>query len=370
MSRRLVRLWYPVRVSVGTSLRPWRWLLLWVGVLAASGAACVLDRLGTQQEGTGGAGATQAGTPAGTGGAPGGTGGTSDGGSGATATGTGGNGGSAGTAGSGGSPGVEDCLNGTDDDGDSLVDCEDTDDCSPADYQCVPALGGGTYVSVMSTVQTCPDGTSATALHSCSGCDCLAALGTCGVLLRFFTDGGCSNQSASLGPVSCFNATNDPTRWGILETSLGTPPSCGVVSDTVPVDTAPACELAQAGTCPSGEACVPRNPSAMAECVLVDPATSCPPSYVTEARVYLGAVSQCSCSCATGTPQCTTAQATAYHESDSCGSGTTTTIQSGPGCQSLGVIRSISISNSTSQASCAASGTPVSAATASKLCCL
>src|SRR5262245_1099528 len=62
--------------------------------------------------------------------------------SGSGATGAGGTG--LGAQGGGGSTtGSEDCLNGLDDDGDTLVDCAD-DDCADAGYQCIAVPEGWT----------------------------------------------------------------------------------------------------------------------------------------------------------------------------------------------------------------------------------
>lgn len=95
--------------------------------------------------GTGGTTTTSMGgtTTGGTGGATGGT--TSSGGGGATGgSTTGGTGGMTTTSSSSSTmtmPPVEDCSNGVDDDGDSLIDCKDTADC--ADFTCVSSVPAG-----------------------------------------------------------------------------------------------------------------------------------------------------------------------------------------------------------------------------------
>ena len=97
-----------------------------------------------------------------------------------------GSGGQGGGGGQGGSAGSENCLNGTDDDGDSLVDCAD-DDCEPG-FTCVPdvPVGWQGYAALFDGAPAqepaCPstfgaspytgNRTLLTPAHSCSLCSC------------------------------------------------------------------------------------------------------------------------------------------------------------------------------------------------------
>jgi hypothetical protein len=99
--------------------------------------------------------------------------------------------GSGGTAGSGGAPGVEDCLNGRDDDGDGDVDCGDSD-CVPG-HECLaePPLGWEGYARAEATAFSdadpppCPGGGDAESLYSdpapatCTACACDAPDAAC-----------------------------------------------------------------------------------------------------------------------------------------------------------------------------------------------
>lgn len=109
--------------------------------------------------------------------------------------GQGGPGGAGGQGGQGGSSGTEDCLNGMDDDGDSLVDCAD-DECTQG-HVCVPSVPFGwsgfaaLFEGLPAQTPACPstfptvtpyegENTLTTPSHTCSACTCGAPTGqTC-----------------------------------------------------------------------------------------------------------------------------------------------------------------------------------------------
>jgi len=158
---------------------------------SAAGTSGAAGMAGTSAGGTGGTGGATGGSiGGGAGGSLAGNGGTggiagTTGGSGGSLAGRGGSGGVGGAAGRGGIGGTggrclstENCFNGTDDDCDGSIDCEDPD-CGPV-AQCVPLDFAGARLGVVVTGGTaCPSGfNDLTGIYmgltggACTGCSC------------------------------------------------------------------------------------------------------------------------------------------------------------------------------------------------------
>ncbi|MEZ4226920.1 MAG: hypothetical protein R3B13_38620 [Polyangiaceae bacterium] len=219
----------------------WRYVVLGLGLLGCSfpDHTFVDDDQFYDSGTTGGVGATGAGGFGGVGassggasasggasggvGATGGSGGVTGGSGGATGGSGGATGGSGGATGGSGGSGNENCTNGVDDDGDTKIDCEDTD-CQSG-YTCAPVVPAGWTgpVAVYSGSNAAPDclqsgGYQTVKLNAnngllpgtvtCPTCTCDGSTGvSCEASLVFMTDGTCSG-----GP--CWGGDADQVKCG------------------------------------------------------------------------------------------------------------------------------------------------------------
>lgn len=259
--------------------------------------------------------------------------------------------GSSSSSGQGGNmAGVEDCSNGTDDDGDSLADCAD-DDCTPM-YACVPSppLDWDGYVTLFDGVSAakpmaCPAAFPTTAFdgsrnlktpaHTCSACSCGSPSGqicdladmitvsdkNCGFVAQTTNhidpmpdwDGTCYGpaglqgmQTCAGGPCNSSVSTGKPTVTG------GACMAQGGASDQLPPDweaVGLACSVAaKGGGCDAGGVCQPKTamPFRSGLCIYRSGEHMCPGGGFSEQFVYYEKVddtracSPCECDTPTG----------------------------------------------------------------------
>jgi hypothetical protein len=285
---------------------------VWVVIVLALSATSGCLTLGGVDEATGGQTGQTGGTTA--------TGGTFPG-SGGTSTG--------GAAGVGGSAGSENCLNGIDDDGDSLVDCADSD-CSPG-FECVDVPSGWKPVSTASqdwsaslpSPAGCASGDTPVryfvgpaGLAKCTACSCGAlTAATCGD----------TPISCAIGNTTCAGATpitvtscqdfSAPSNKAISCVLGTTPLSGGSCAPSTPTldpqnpwqSVTDTCEL-KGGGCGSGQACVPKLTAANdSACIAIDGKAGCPSAWPSARWAYTGGADtrSCdSCSCTPSNVQC------------------------------------------------------------------
>lgn len=252
--------------------------LLAGGMLCSS--ACILDRAGLKPDPTshaGGGGLVGAGG-VGAGGSAGST---------TTSTGTGGTGGAG--------PVEQNCLNGVDDDGDTLTDCDDPD-C--AAFSCVPSVATATaYVALLGRGELCDAPGVSETVKWCEGCSCNEYAGTCSFTAEVHNDPGCNSYITTENSPVCRD-TQGVSRWIEATTNPNNDASCTPASAEVPATAASACSLAQAGRCSGGEACVPASlATSQQSCVLLPGRVECEAPYTERRIVYQGASDQCTCSC-------------------------------------------------------------------------
>jgi hypothetical protein len=302
-----------------------------------------------------------------------------------SSSGTGGQGGGnvGGNGGGGGTPGVEDCSNGIDDDGDSQVDCADTD-CTPI-HECVssPPLGWTGYVSLFDGDEAmqpeCPSVFPSaspyighrnllTPPHTCTACSCGDPTGQTCDLPETIT---VSDKNCNLIPATT-NSLVTPAAWqgecfgpsGLPggQTCLGGPcnssvsaakpnvvgGSCaasGGTPDIQPVAweaLGKGCSDApQGGGCGAGKVCQPKSaaPFKTGLCVFKEGDNSCPIGPFSEKFVYFEKADDTrACStCACGSPAGSTCDATVSVYGDAAVNNCTTeltTFQAG-GCANL-----------------------------------
>jgi hypothetical protein len=246
-----------------------------------------------------------------------------------------------GAAGSGGGPvGGEDCLNGLDDDGNGLTDCDDPA-CSGAGYSCVPAVPGAQQYLVP-TAQACPSSTAATSLVSCEGCSCTPSVGTCSVAMISYTEPVCLTPYAY--PYGCAYASPAGQRWYTATTTDDGTASCWAGDPFPTPSEQPSCALSEPGHCANGGACVPPPFQASQACVLLDAGMPCPASYSVARPISL-AGSQCQCNCDTTEVACDVPEVGVDQTTTNCGN-VTVQIPVAPSCTNIGVIHSVLIPDS------------------------
>lgn len=335
-------------------------------LLALSGAACglssSLDDIFADSGGTGASG-TGADGGGGSGGSAGGSGGAgaAGGSGGAVTTGSGGDvttgtGGS--TTSTGGSTmtgtGVEDCLDGADNDGDGDTDCADSE-CSP-DFECVPPVPAGWqgHFHVSRTDHPTPppacDGGSNPAVFfagpagpaECSACSCGALQGaTCSApqLSCWAGSTSCSGSATDWTPALADGQCHKPGNLLGFSQTL----SCSITAPSQVIDKgscAPsgvdfpnketwqnqvgACDLPEGGGCGGAQACVPKAAGAPAEALCISKAgdVDCPAGpYSQKAVTFTGGTDERSCSactCGDGDSACNGGSYTVY-DPDQCG---------------------------------------------------
>ena len=248
------------------------------------------------------------------------------------AAGTAGSGGSAGSSGgAAGATGGEACLNGTDDDGDQLIDCADPD-CSGAGYQCVappPTGWTGPYAYWVGSLPhaACPTGYPTKAFTGWDDLKASAATCNCGCAkpanvrcegqLGYWASSAPSSCDATATggwhPNSCFSAFS--TGWFKLYgyRSAGTCSAPSVTKD-IPAavwDTGKQlCEAQTQGAgCSGSELCAPPPPAPYSAkvCIARSGTHTCPSPYLTAHTLYLAVndTRDCSCSCGLQAGNCT-----------------------------------------------------------------
>lgn len=289
--------------------------------VAAAGTvfgACGLPRAGTAEPTGGSAGATT-GTTTVAGGAGGGM---LFGGGGATATGSpsGGAGG-----GQGGGP-TESCLNGQDDDGNELTDCEDP--ACATGYVCVPEA------ALAERYFTAPGGAceppfETQIYYRCGGCSCGDGTGSCHVSVRLNKQANCSgNWSAQTWEVVPGAACSNTDKFdaapgksvGVEATLVAGDVDCSPEEPNAPATSVEGCSLPSAGEgCEPGSVCVPVSTAPW--CVVVAGGTSCPSGYdegaaqrVLEAEPDL----DCDCDCTVGDVTCAADATVTVATNDQC----------------------------------------------------
>ncbi len=333
---------------------------------------------------------------------PGGGGGT--GGSGAAGGGTGGSGGSTSSGSSG-----EDCTNGSDDDGDSAVDCEDTD-CAPV-FSCIP-LPPADWSSAHASFHgpgpaaECPQAYPAPTYHGfsalvsdpveCDSCTCTSAAVGCdpAVLAAYFSPNCPSGQAFAVNQNN--GCANLPGSSQAVSFSAGAPtavlnngcvPSGGEVANTP----APAWQIesrlcAREGPvgagCEADQVCLPNVQSASFEdtwCIARGGDHECPPPF-NEKHLFFddpGALADtraCTpCEC-TFSGSCT--GITTVHGSNDC-SGVPTSVPNNGTCVNTSSAKNTSVVSTSPSGSCPPGGgaptgdvTPAPNAPKTTICCL
>ena len=330
-------------------------------VVVFAGASCTLSTEGGLAPSSGSGGQAAAGgttSSSGTGGTGGTTSGT--GGTGGTSSGTGGVGNTGGSA-------PEDCLDGIDNDGNSLTDCADP--ACQQDYECVPEAPsnwtGFAYVAMVTlpapTVAPCPDSAPPDLYYSkpggpalCDSCNCAGLQGAgCSYPVM-----SCYESSTNCGGSVDFTASNNDNNCHLLPNSMvndnqgdscirsqASQPngsgSCAISGGTPTVpppwgDQAQTCDLSPpfGAGCSSGEVCVPSAGTAYPDiCITRDGEHGCPSGWIGY-TAYTGADDTRGCSACSCTPQgvsCTAGGATVY-DFDNCGTGGDGTVTVGGSC--------------------------------------
>jgi hypothetical protein len=231
--------------------------------------------------------------------------------------------------------GPEDCTNGLDDDGDGLVDCEDTD-CDPG-FACVPKKPGGwngpiaLYDGDPAASPGCPVEFPAVAYEGnddlvpmpavCTGCTCGAPGVTCTPApLVLHGNAQCANQTGSAaqpqpgqcGPIQPPNGTAAYSAAAPQANAGACQPS--MVTTMVPPPTwqttGLACGAGATGTgCGATSICAPRAPSPFGAglCVYRSGDHACPAGYGVKHLYYDNVVDSrgCDpCTCAPAVASC------------------------------------------------------------------
>lgn len=193
--------------------------------------------------------------------------------------GSGSDGGSQASPSSGGGPAgggdVELCLNGIDDDGDDLADCDDPD-CGA--YACVPASSAD-YAMARTAGDPCPASSIATTLAKCESCSCTGT-GSCSLDIDFYADANCTQYLLSKTQPGCYNVGSGQVRW--VRGTASPPANCQPPADAPP-STVGACVATSAGHCAGNNVCLPQE-FAASPCVLASGAVArvaAPPSRPT-----------------------------------------------------------------------------------------
>lgn len=310
-----------------------RWAALLIalggsGALALGPASCTLDVNGT--------------APGPTTGGPGG---------GGPGSGGGGQGGAA--------PGVEDCLDGVDNDGDGVADCADTEDCAPADFACVDAPPDGWTGNVRAAraphpaggaLPECPAGTTPldrfaepAADAQCSACDCAWTGASCTPpeLSCWWSTESCSGSASvaynNAQAQACVEPSYSSFTGSCRITAPGqliSPGTCAIADgggtlqnpDTWATDVRLCAGAAPGAGCDGGQVCVPRATTGSPElddaiCITREGTDPCPDGWTDlDLQTYEGATDdrKCSaCSCDLAQVGCANGSWRAY-DLDAC----------------------------------------------------
>lgn len=266
------------------------------------------------------------------------------------------------TSGTGGQSGGEQCGNGTDDDGDDLIDCEDSD-C--ADHACVePPPDGwtlGTF-AVSTDGHAPPDcgagwpssseanaGLSAAPDAQCA-CSCSSPTVTCSLASTNYAD-SINCQWAQLGVLT-------PSANGACDsipTLSGADANDGIEGEAVTVQSAscnasegshilPAvtwtdqgrlCEgVSLGGGCEDGQACVPATPTSFSLCISRSGDHQCPAPHTDKTLRYADVNDSRSCDCSCGPPAnaACTASTEVWPSSGNCQGNPSTIVDNDGSC--------------------------------------
>ncbi len=283
------------------------------------------------------------------------------------------------TGGTAGVAGGENCLNGQDDDGDDLVDCED-EDCGHAGYQCITAppqdwQGPFAYYSGEAPPPACPKAfpnlVASGGLElshddaTCPTCSCAKPTNlNCQSRVGFGYDPFC-NFGATVRPEGCSDVSHsayaDFVKKDVILTGNCEPVSTGAQSTTpFTWDTQRAiCGAKEVGGgCDQGAVCAgsPPLPFGTRLCIARDGVHSCPTPFTQEFELFGSTTdtrgcSPCQCAAVKGA-YCNSK--VKRHSEVSCG-GTGSDMSS---CSKLfGTIRSVDVTTTLSGTpSCKASG--------------
>lgn len=285
----------------------------------------------------------------------------------AGAGGTAGQGGSGADGGTGGGAPSEDCLNGTDDDDDGAVDCDDSD-CGG--YACVPPAAGALgYLTLVASPGDCPAPGAPQTLSTCDSCTCSIEPGTCNASFTVWNYGGCQNTAHPVTAGSCVGQS-DP----IIELSLqaSTTPvgdgDCKPESDQIPASTATACSVTSPGTCAGANLCLPPWFESARICAMLPDGSPCPADYP-DARSMVIDGSQCGCTCQAGSAGCAPAEIQASFADTQC-NGALSPVTVGPSCTDVGVVYSfLAPATVPGTLDCTAAGAMLDGSSTVTLCC-
>jgi hypothetical protein len=204
------------------------------------------------------------------------------------------------------------CLDGVDDNGDGLADCQDPT-CLGSQVQCVPAVDAGAALGVLQDSGPCPAGYSQLLdLYQglqggpCVGCTCATA---CTVTVFAYANAGCSGASVQ----ATFNTTSTDyvcttvasgTRNASIKSAYGKVCQAGgSASQAAPTWSSSQvfCVAQSSQTCAVGEVCVPAPTAPAKTCVDVDDSLSCPVGYSGTTSTFYTGYTPGSCgSCGSG----------------------------------------------------------------------
>lgn len=281
---------------------------------------------------------------------------------------------STGSSSSSGMPGVEDCLNGADDDGDQAIDCADTD-C--AANECVPTIPmGWTFVALAvapTAPATCPAGFDNQVFSGftdltfdpvpCSACQCGTPTKSCE-----FQPIEVSSTSSTCGALSAFNQTGCTSYGTIAEMSasaaapkfkISCTPSGGVPGTAPPpVYSSEALACASNGSglgCSDAGTCAPSiSDPAFRQCIMRVGDNACPAAFATERRIAAAnpttfddtrTCTACGCGFSVGTCTATTR----FYPTSNCTGTAVATLSNTGGCGAVNSAHSSSIYMSTIQ---------------------
>ncbi len=232
----------------------------------------------------------------------------------------------------GGGSGAENCLNGSDDDGDSHIDCADSD-CTK-DYECVDVPSGWTAVlaadqawsNSLSQAAPCAGGDAPVRYFegpagppACGACTCGDVSGTCGATPIACALGNIDCSGATPFDVSgCTDFVAPPVKQiscvlGATPLAIGScPPSAAAPSTPPWLRVADTCRL-NTGGCGASQACVPKQPAASSTCIEISGAASCPLGFSTLNDAYTGGNDDRACSDCTCTPDQVTCAADTFN---------------------------------------------------------
>jgi hypothetical protein len=277
---------------------------------------------------------------------------------------TGGGGSGAGPTGGGGSAPVENCLNGIDDDGNGLTDCDDSA-CST--YACVPSASGNEgYAVLVGAPGDCTAPTSAASWNTCS-CGCTPNAGTCNVTAYTHGDAACNNYITTLSTGMCANILPDGVRWLSAVTGLSAAAVCLPAADHVPAPVS-ACTLTEVGRCAGNAICVPPVFAGAKQCVVMPLGSPCPSPYTVGQTAFLGGT-QCTCGCTDSGSTCDPPAVDVYFGDDYCGNAPQHVPLPDP-CNALPSASSLSIPSVAASTTCFMSEAVTGGTPDKTLCCL